>query len=119
MPFVIAAFVYGLFAAPILAYVLIAGRARGRQVGLAVFTGTIGSMGGFLFGCAAAVLVFVSLPEVGKYVGATLVVIPVSLVCALLGATVGVVAARTSARMSSQSKLNQSDSAGSMIDHGV
>jgi hypothetical protein len=119
MPFVIAAFVYGLFVAPILAFVLIAGRMRGRHPGLGVFTGAIGSMGGFIFGCAAAVLMFFSFPEVGGYAGATLVVVPISLICALLGAGVGVMAARASVRMSSRSKSGAADGAGAMTDPGV
>jgi hypothetical protein len=91
MPFIIAALVYGLIAALVLTLVVLIGLARGRQPGWAVLSGAVGSLAGFLLGCAAAVLVCIAAPDVGGHVGATALVV---LVGAVLGAIFGVAAAR-------------------------
>jgi ascorbate-specific PTS system EIIC-type component UlaA len=92
MPIIIAALVYGALAALILTVVMVIGLARGRQPGRAVLAGAVGSLAGFLLGCAAAVLVGVAGPNVR--VAATALVVPASLVSAVLGAVVGVAIAR-------------------------
>jgi hypothetical protein len=94
MPFLIAALVYGVLAALVLTLVAVVGLARGRQPGRAVLAGAVGSLAGFLLGCAAAALVCVAAPGVGSRVGATALVVPAGLVGAVLGAAVGVAAAR-------------------------
>jgi len=94
MPFIIAVLVYGVLAALVLTLVTVIGLARGRQPGRAVLAGVLGSLAGFLLGCAAAVLVCVAAPDVGSRVGATALVVPPGLIGAVLGAAVGVAAAR-------------------------
>jgi hypothetical protein len=99
MPIVIAALVYGVLAALVLTLVAVIGLARGRPPSRAVFTravlaGAVGSLAGFLLGCAAAVLVCLAAPDIGSRVGATALVVPAGLVGAALGAAVGVAAAR-------------------------
>jgi len=94
MPVIIAALVYGAFAALVLTLVAVIGLVRGRQPGWGMVAGAFGSLAGFLLGCAAAVLVCVATPVVGSRVGATALVVPASLVGAALGAAVGLAAAR-------------------------
>lgn len=94
MPIIIAALVYGVFAVLVLTLVAAIGLARGRRPGRALLAGAVGSLAGFVLGCAAAVLVCVAAPEVGSGVGATALVVPAGLVGAVLGAAVGVAAAR-------------------------
>jgi hypothetical protein len=94
MPFIIAALVYGLLAALMLTLVVVIGLARGRRPGRAVLAGAISSLAGFLLGCAVTVLLCVAAPDVGSHVGATALVVPAGLVGAVLGAAVGVAAAR-------------------------
>ena len=83
MPFIIAALAYGVLAALVLTLVAVIGLARRRQPGWAVLAGAVGSLAGFLLGCAAAVLVCVAAPDVGSRLGATALVVPAGLVGAL------------------------------------
>ena len=92
MPFISAALVYGVLASLVLTFVAVIGLARGRRPGRAVLAGAVGSLAGFLLGCAAAVLVCVAAPDVGSHVGATALVVPAGLVGGLLGAAIGVAA---------------------------
>src|SRR5438128_908055 len=94
MPFIIAALVYGVLAALVLTLVAVIGLARGRQPGRDVLAGAVGSLAGFLLACPAAVLVCVAAPDVGRRVGATALIVLAGLVGAVLGAGVGVAAAR-------------------------
>ena len=94
MPFIIAALVYGMLAALVLTLVAVIGLARGRQPGRAVLAGAVGSLAGFLLGCAAAVLVCVAAPDVGSRVGATALVVPAGLAGAALGAAVSLTGVR-------------------------
>jgi len=94
MPFIIAALVYGVLAALLLTLVAVIALARRRRPGRVVSAGAVGSPAGFLLGCAAAVLVCVAAPDVGSRVGATALLVPASLVGAVLGAAGGVAAAR-------------------------
>src|SRR5438132_1636982 len=94
MPFIIAALVYGVLAALVLTLVAVVGLTRGRKPGRAVLAGAGGSLAGFLLGCAAAVLVCVAAPDIGSRLGATALVVPAGVVGAVLGAAVGVAAAR-------------------------
>ena len=94
MPLIIAALVYGVLAALALNLVVVMGLARGRQPGRVVLAGAVGSLPGFLLGCAAAVLVCAAATDVGSRVGATALVVPAGLVGAVLGAAIGVVTAR-------------------------
>lgn len=94
MPVIIAALVYGVLAALVLTLVAVIGLARGRQPGRAMLAGAVGSLAGFLCGCAAAVLVCVVAPDLGSGVGATALVVPAGLVGAVLGTAIGVTAAR-------------------------
>jgi len=101
MPVIIAALVYGVLAALVFTLVAVIGLARGRPPGWAMVAGAIGSLAGFLLGCAAAVLGCVAAPDVGSRVGATALVVPGGLVGAVLGAAVGLAAAwRTWSRWS-------------------
>jgi hypothetical protein len=94
MPIIIAALVYGVLATLVLTVVAVVGLARGRRPGRAVLAGAISSLASFLLGCAAAVLLGVAAPQVGGLVGANALVVPVGLVGAVLGATVGMAVAR-------------------------
>jgi ascorbate-specific PTS system EIIC-type component UlaA len=108
MPFIIAALVYGVLAALVLALVVVIGLARGRQPGRAVLAGTLGSLAGFLLGCAAAVLVCLAAPAVGSHVGATALVVPAGLAAAVPGAAGGVAAARRTKQRLHSSELPSS-----------
>jgi hypothetical protein len=94
MPVIIAALVYGVLAALVLTLVAVIGLARGRPPGWAMLAGAVGSLVGFLLGCAAAVLVCVAAPGVGSRVGATALVVPAGLIGAVQGAAVGLASAR-------------------------
>jgi hypothetical protein len=94
MPLIIAAFVYGVLAALVLILVVVIGLVRGRKPGLAMLAGAVGSLAGFLLGCAAAVLVCFAPLDLGGRVGATALVVPAGLVGAALGAGAGMAAAR-------------------------
>ncbi len=95
MPLIIAFLAYGVLTALAFAAVAVIALARGRRPGWAVLAGTVGSLAGFLFGCAVGVLACVAGLASGSGVGATALVVPAGLVGALLGAAVGVAAQQT------------------------
>lgn len=96
MPLLIAALVYGVFAILLIAIVMVIGLAQGRRPGRTVFAGALGSLAGFLFGFSTAVMMCIVAPGIGGSLGATALVVPASLVGALMGAAAGVAAVRRS-----------------------
>ena len=98
MPFIIAAIVYGALAALVITVFTVVALARGRQPGREMLGGAIGSLPGFFLGCAVAALFCIALPKPGVQFGATALIVPASLVGAIIGAAIGVSTARRSWR---------------------
>ncbi len=97
MPFIIAFMLYVPLTGLTLGLVGGICLARGLPPGGHIFTGAVGSLVGFLIGCAAGTLVcFTGLP-IGAQFGATAIISVASLGGALLGVAVGVATARRSA----------------------
>jgi hypothetical protein len=89
VPFIIAAFLYLVMTATLLAGVGVVSWAYRGPVGRALLGGAAGSAVGFVLGCGAAVLVILVLPGVGARVGATALVALASLGLAAAGMAAG------------------------------
>jgi len=95
MPLVIAGILYVILAIPALAVVGVVCWARHKRFLRPLLGGAVGSLAGFVLGCGTAILFILTVPGAGANVGATAIVVTISLGVAMTGMIAGTVVSHT------------------------